>query len=103
VVATQHEGDEARPPPGCDLLARRVELLARRDVRRQLAVADVGQGEVLEVALDPGRVGLDGVGGETKVEWSGVGALAEVDRALERDAVDDDPVASRRKLPPRPS
>jgi len=50
VVTAQHEGDQPGPPPRPDLVARRVELLARRRAVGQLAVADVGERQVFHVA-----------------------------------------------------
>jgi hypothetical protein len=98
VVAAQHERDEPGSPPALDLLAGGVELLARRGAVGQLAVADVGQGEVFEIALGPRRVGLDGVGGQAQVARAAVGAFAQVDPALERDAVDDDATVGERPV-----
>ena len=49
VVAAEHEGEQARPPPGGDLRASRVELLARRRAVGQLAIAEVGERQVLQV------------------------------------------------------
>jgi len=90
VIAAEHERDQPGPPPAGNLVTRCVELLARRGAVGQLTVADVGQREVFQVPLDPRRVRLDGVRGEPEVSRAPVGALAEVDPALERDAVDDD-------------
>jgi hypothetical protein len=90
VVAAEHVRDEPRAPPRGDLVTRRVELLARRGAVGELAVPDVGQGEVFQVALGPRRVGLDGVGGQTEIARTPVGPFAQVDPALEGDPVDDD-------------
>jgi hypothetical protein len=90
VVTAQHEGQEAGPPPRGDLRPGGVELRPGRGALGQHAVADVRQRQVFEVALEHRRVGLDGVGGEAEVPRPGVGALPEIDAALERDAVDDD-------------
>jgi len=98
VVATEHERDEPRAPPRGDLFTRRVELLTRRGAVGQLAVADVGQGEVFEVAFGPRRVGLDGVRGQAEVARAAVGALAQVDPAFEGDAVDDDATVGERPV-----
>jgi len=96
VVAAEHEGDQARAPPLGDLLAGGVELLAGRGAVGELTVAQVGQGEVLEVALDPRGVRLDRVRGQAEVAGTAVGALTEVDPALEGDPVDEDaPVRER--------
>jgi len=43
VVAPEHERLEPGLPPGGDLRAGGVELLARRRAVRELAVAEVGQ------------------------------------------------------------
>jgi hypothetical protein len=98
VIAAEHERDQPGPPPRGDLFTRRVELLSRRGPVGQLAVADVGQRQVLEVALGPRRVGLDGVGGQAKVTWAAVGALAQVDPAFEGDAIDDDATVGERPV-----
>src|SRR5438309_6563091 len=90
VVAAEHERDQPGPPPGGDLLPGGVELLPGRRAGGELAVADVGDSQVFQVAGERGRVGLDRLGAEPDVERTGVGALAEVHPALERDAVDDD-------------
>jgi len=90
VVTAEHEGQEAGAPPPPDLITRGVELLTGRGAVGQHAVADVRQREVFEVALEGGGVRLDRVRGETEVARAGVSALAEVDAALEGDAVDDD-------------
>lgn len=78
-------------PPRGDLFPGGIELLAWRGAVGERAVADVGQGQVLEVAVEERRVGLDGVRGEAKVAGPSVRPLAEVDPAFERDAEDDDP------------
>jgi hypothetical protein len=90
VVAAEHERQEPRPPPGGDLLPGCVELPAWRGAVGQLAVTDVREGEVFQVALEDRGVGLDRIGGDTEVARAGVGALAEVDAPFEGDAVDDD-------------
>jgi hypothetical protein len=90
VVAAQHEGQESRSPPGTDLVTSGVELLAWRCAVGEHAVADVGQRQILEVAVEDRRVRLDGIRREAEIARAGVGALAEVDAALEGDAVDDD-------------
>jgi len=98
VVAAEHEGDQPRAPPLGDLFTRRVELLAGRGAVGELAVADVGQRQVFQVALGPRRVGLDRVGGQAEVARAAVGALAQVDPAFERDAVDDDATVGERPV-----
>jgi hypothetical protein len=98
VVAAEHERDQPGAPPGGDLFTRRVELLARRGAVGQLAVADVGQRQVFEVALGPRGIGLDGVGGQAEVARASVGALAQVDPAFEGDAVDDDAAVRERAV-----
>jgi hypothetical protein len=98
VITAEHERDEAGAPPGGDLLAGGVELFPRGGAVRQLAVADVGQGEILEVALGPRRVRLDGVGGQADVAGPAVRTFTEVDPPLERDAVDEDPGVGRRAV-----
>jgi hypothetical protein len=98
VVAAEHERDEPGAPPRGNLVTRCVELLARRGPVRELAVADVGQREVFEIPLGPWRVGLDRIGGQTEVARAAVGALAQVDPALERDAVDDDATVGKRPV-----
>jgi hypothetical protein len=98
VIAPEHERDEPRAPPAGNLVTRCVELLARRGAVGQLAVADVGQREVFQVSLDPGRVRLDGVGGEPEIPRAPVGALAEVDATLEGNAVDDDATVGKRPV-----
>ncbi len=97
VVAAQHERDEPRTPPGGDLLARGIELLAGRRPVGKLAVADVGDRQIFEVALERGRVRLDRLGAEPDVERARVGALAEVHSPFEGNAVDDDLGVSERK------
>src|SRR5438093_5779911 len=97
VVAAQHERDEPRTPPGGHLLARGVELLAGRGAVGKLAVTDVGDRQILEVARERGRVRLDRLRAEPDVERARVGALAEVHPALERNAEDDDAGVSERK------
>jgi hypothetical protein len=90
MVAAEHERPETRPPPAGDLCAGGVQLLARRGAVGELAVADVGQRQVFEVALERGRVRFDRVRREPEITRTGVRPLAEVDAALERDAVDRD-------------
>jgi hypothetical protein len=90
VVAAQHERQESGTPPRPDLIASGVELLAWRGAVGEHAVADVGQRQILEVAVEDRRVRLDGIRREAEITRAGVGALAEVDAALEGDAVDDD-------------
>jgi hypothetical protein len=90
VVTAQHEGQESRPPPGGDLRSGGIELLAWGDAVGQLAVPDVSEPEVFQIALEGGRVGLDGVGGEAEVARPGIRPLPKVDAPLERDAVEDD-------------
>jgi hypothetical protein len=97
VIAAEHERDEPGTPPRGDLLARGVELLARGRAVRQLAVADVGDRQVFEIALQHRRVGLDRLGAEPDVERARVGALAKVHPPLERNAVDDDAGVSKGK------
>jgi len=98
VIAAEHERDEAGAPPCGDLFTRCVELLARRGAVGQLAVTDVGQGEVFEIALGPRRVGLDRIGGQAEVARAAVRTLAQIDPALERDAVDDDATVGKRPV-----
>ena len=90
VVAAEHEGDQSRPPPALDLGAGGVELLARRSAVGQLAVAQVGEGQVLQVEPEHRRVCLDGVRGEPEVAGSAVGALAKVHPPLEGNPVQHD-------------
>ena len=90
VVAAQHD----RPRPGRQ--NRRISSRARASCSRgravaQLAVAQVGDGQVFEVAAEERRVGLDGVGGQPELAGAVVGAAAEVDAAFEGDAEEDDP------------
>ena len=54
VVTPEHERPKPWAPPGGDLRSGRVELLARWRSVRQLAVANVGQGQVLEVPAQDG-------------------------------------------------
>ena len=68
VIAAQHEREQPWTPPLGDLLARGVELLARRHAVGELAVADVGDRQVFEVAPERRRVGLDRLGAEPDVE-----------------------------------
>jgi hypothetical protein len=98
VVAAEHVRDEPRAPPRGDLFTRRVELLARRGAVGQLAVADVSEREVFEVPLGPRRVGLDRIGSQAEVAGAAVRALAQVDPALEGDAVDDDATVGERPV-----
>jgi hypothetical protein len=90
MVAAEHERQESRPPPGGDLLTGGVELPTGRGALGQLAVADVREAEVFQVALERRRVGLDRVGGEPEIARAGIRALAEVDAPFEGDPVDDD-------------
>jgi len=98
VIAAEHERDQPGPPPLGDLLTRRVELLAGRGAVGELAVADVGQGQVFQVTLGPRRVGLDRVGRQAEVARAAVGPLAQVDPALEGNAVDDDATVGERPV-----
>ena len=52
VVAAQHEREEPGSPPARDLVARGVELLAWRRAVGQHAIADVGQRQIVEVAVE---------------------------------------------------
>jgi hypothetical protein len=90
VVAAEHERQEPGPPPGADLLARGIELLAGRGTIREYTIAYVGQRQVLEVATEDRGISLDGIRREAEIARAGVSTLAEVDAALEGDAVDDD-------------
>ena len=92
VVAAQHDRPQAGPPEPPDLLAGAGELLPGRAIA-QLAVAQIGDGEVLQVAPEERGVGLDGVGGEPELAGAVVGAAPEVDAAFEGDAEEDDPGA----------
>jgi hypothetical protein len=98
MVAAEHERQKAGPPPRGDLLAGGVELPARRGALGQLAVADVREAQVFQVALERRRVGLDRVGGEAEIARAGICALAEVDAPFEGDPVDDDAGLSEARL-----
>src|SRR5581483_8998752 len=90
VVAAQHNRLEPRPPEAPDLLAGPAELLPGAAVA-QLAVPQVGDGQVLQVEAEERRVRLDRVGGQPELAGAAVGPTAEVDPAFERDAEEDDP------------
>ena len=64
----------------------------------ELAVAQVGHAEVFQIPLEEGRISLDGVRGDPEVARPLVGSRAEVDRALEGNAEEDD--AGRRVRSP---
>ena len=70
VVAAQHDRPQAGPPEAPDLFPGPSELLAGRAVA-QLAVAQIGDGQVFEVPPEERRVGLDGVGGHAEVARRG--------------------------------
>src|SRR5439155_12018824 len=55
------------------------------------AVTQVGDRQILEVAAERGRVGLDGVRGDAEVAGAVVGASPQVDGAFEGDAEEDKP------------
>ena len=90
VVAAEHERQESRAPPAVDLRAGGVELLAGRRAVGQLAVPEVGEGQILQVEPERGGVRLDGVRGQPEVARAAVGALAEVHAALEGNSVERD-------------
>ena len=98
VIAAQHEREQPRTPPLGDLLARGVELLAGRHAVGELAVADVGDRQVFEIARERRRVGLDRLGAEPDVERARVGALSQIYPPLERNPVDDDAGVSEGKM-----
>ena len=79
-----------------DLGARPSQLLPGR-AGAQLAVTEVGHGEVVQVAVENGGVRLDGVRRDPEMARAVVGALPEVDRALERDTEDGDPGVGQRR------
>jgi len=81
----------------CDEALWRPQIEGLADIATPV-VADVGQGEVFEVAFGPRRVGLDGVRGQAEVARATVGALAQVDPAFEGDAVDDDATVGERPV-----
>jgi hypothetical protein len=78
-------------------LARAIELLPRRAVA-ELAVAEVGDGEVFQIAAERGGIRLDGVGRDAELVRALVRAVPEVDAALERDAENHDARVGRRRV-----
>src|SRR5262245_6736503 len=90
VIAAQHDRHQTRPPELADLLSSSGQLLPRCSVT-ELTVADVGDGEILQVAPEDRGVRLDGVRGQPELAGTVVGATAEVDTTFERDAEEDDP------------
>ena len=98
MIAAQHERQEPRTPPGGHGLARGVELLAGRRAVGHLAIAEVAERQVLEVAGQDGGIGLDRVRGQAEVERTAVGPLAEVHAPLEGDAENADAGLGERPL-----
>jgi hypothetical protein len=76
-------------PEGADFLASPGQPLTGATTT-ELAVAEVGHADILQIAPQDRRVGLDGVRGDPEVARTVVGAGAEVDGAFEGNAKDDD-------------
>ena len=76
-------------PEAADFLAGPGQLLTGA-ATAQLTVAQVRHADILQIALQGGRVGLDGVRGDPEVPRAVVGSGAEVDGAFEGNAEEDD-------------
>src|SRR5438034_827304 len=63
-----------------------------------LAIAEVAERQVLEVAGQDGGIGLDRVRGQAEVERTAVGPLAEVHAPLEGDAKNADAGLGERQI-----
>src|SRR6266481_356100 len=71
-----------------------------RTASAQLAVAEIRHAEIFQVAPERRRVGLDRVRGHSQVARAVIGAGAEIDRAFEGNAEEDD-AGARVRIPTR--